>query len=156
MMKKLILAISLIVLAMPLAISSAQAEVHEVKMLNKDPDDKKRTMVFIPAMVVIKPGDTVKFIAVDGGHNTETIKKMLPDGAKKWKSKFSKDFELVLDKPGVYGYRCLPHSAMGMVGLVIVKGDGWKDNLEAVKKLKHRGKAKKIFKALWAEVDKIN
>ena len=39
-------------------------------------------MVFEPALVKVAPGDTVKFVATDKGHNAETIKGMLPDGAR--------------------------------------------------------------------------
>ena len=38
-------------------------------------------MVFEPALVKIAPGDTVKFVATNKGHNAETIKGMLPEGA---------------------------------------------------------------------------
>ena len=38
-------------------------------------------MVFEPALVKIEPGDTVKFVATNKGHNAETIKGMLPEGA---------------------------------------------------------------------------
>ncbi|MGD1869328.1 MAG: pseudoazurin [Neomegalonema sp.] len=104
------------------------AEVHEVQMLNKHPDDKKKRNVFSPALIRIQPGDTVKFISADKGHNTESMKGMIPEGASEWKSKVSKDFEITYEKPGVYGYRCTPHAALGMVGLVDVEGEGWDDN----------------------------
>ena len=45
---------------------AAAAEI-EVKMLNKGSDGG--AMVFEPALVKIAPGDTVKFIATDKGHN---------------------------------------------------------------------------------------
>ena len=41
------------------------AEV-EVKMLNKGTEG---AMVFEPALVKVEPGDTVKFVATDKGHN---------------------------------------------------------------------------------------
>ena len=42
---------------------------------------------------------------------------------------------------------------MGMIGLIVVEGDGMLDNLEEAKSAKHRGKAKKAWKALWDEAD---
>lgn len=149
------LAFSLFAFATVAIVTSAGAETHTVQMLNKDPANKKKRNVFIPAVLKIKPGDTVKFVSIDKGHNTETIKKMLPEGAKKWKSKISRDFEITYDKIGIYGYRCTPHYALGMVGLIIVDGEGWDAKLEELKKLKQSGKAKKVFKALWAEVDAL-
>lgn len=62
---------------MILAGAAAAAEI-EVKMLNKGSEGM---MVFEPLLVKVEPGDTVKFISADKGHNTETINGMLPDGA---------------------------------------------------------------------------
>src|SRR5690606_36022004 len=44
---------------------------HEVKMLNKGSDGQ--AMVFEPAFLKVKPGDTVKFVPTDKGHDAETI-----------------------------------------------------------------------------------
>ena len=95
----LILAIT----CLTLSVQPSHAATHEIKMYNKDPDNKKNRMVFVPRILKIQPGDTVKFISASKGHNSESIKGMIPAGAKKWKSKIGKDFELTLDKPGIYG-----------------------------------------------------
>ena len=95
----------------------------------------------------------MRFVSVDKGHNTESIKGMIPDGAAKWKSKISKDFEVTFETPGVYGYRCTPHYTLGMVGVVVVEGDNWDANLEAAKSVRQRGKAKKVFDAIWAAME---
>ena len=128
------------------------AETIEVKMLNKHPDDKRRRNVFIPEIIYAKPGDKIMFKSVDRGHNAETIKGMIPEGAERFKSKISKDFEVTLEKPGVYGIRCTPHYGLGMVGLIVIEGEGVAESLEAAKKIKHRGKAKKVFEKILAEV----
>ncbi len=130
--------------------------VHNVEMLNKDPEDSKRRMIFSPLIHVIEPGDTVKFLPTDKGHNTVSIKGMLPEGVEPWKSKINQEFDLTLEKPGVYGYVCQPHATMGMVGLIIVKGEGMTDNLEAAKAAKHRGRAKKVWEEIWARVEEEN
>ena len=149
-LKSALLAASLIVAA-----PSAWAETIEVKMFNKDPDNKKERMVFIPNFVVAKPGDVVKFVSVDKGHNTASGKEMIPEGAEKWKSKFSKDFELTVTQPGVYGYICTPHESMGMVGMIVVEGDGMLANLDAVKDARKKGKAKKVFEELIAKAEAL-
>lgn len=128
-------------------------EMIEVQMLNKHPENKKVRNVFYPRVVKVKPGDTVKFVSVKKGHNTESIKNMIPQGSEKWKSKLSKDFSITFEKPGIYGYRCTPHVTLGMVGLIIVEGEGMMDNLEAAKKIKQRGKAKKVWSEIWEEVE---
>lgn len=130
--------------------------LHEVLMLNKHPEDKKLRMVFHPRIVTVNPGDTVKFIATDKAHNSASVKGMIPEGVAPWNGKINQDVEVTFDKPGVYGYRCTPHAAMGMVGLVIVKGEGALDNLEEAKGVKQRGRTKKIWDDIWAEVETMD
>ena len=137
-------------------ITPSYAATHEIKMYNKDPNNKKSRMVFIPRLLKVKPGDKVKFISVNKGHNAQTIKGMIPSGAKKWKSKIGKDFELTLEVPGVYGYKCTPHYGVGMVGLIVVEGENWKSNLDQAKKVKKLGKSKKVFKEIWSELEMSN
>lgn len=129
-------------------LSPVFAETIEVKMYTKNPDNKKERNVFIPAFVTVKPGDTIKWIASDKGHNTASSKGMLPEGAEKWKSKFSKDFEITLHEPGIYGYVCSPHEGLGMVGMIVVEGEGMLSNLQQVKDAKKKGKGKKKFAEL--------
>ncbi|MEM7290767.1 MAG: pseudoazurin, partial [Pseudomonadota bacterium] len=143
-----------LLISLPLTLSAALAgEVVGAKMLNKHPENRKFRNVFHPRIIKVKRGDTVNFISVKKGHNTESIKKMIPEGAQNWKSKISKDFEVKFDKPGIYGYRCASHVTLGMVGLIIVEAEGMTENLEAARKLKHRGKAKKVWEEIWQEVD---
>lgn len=105
-------------LALLLAPATASAREHQVKMLNKGADGTP--MVFEPAYLAIKPGDTVKFIATDKGHNAETINGMVPAGAPHFKGKINEEITVRFVKPGLYGYKCWPHLGMGMVGLVKV------------------------------------
>ena len=101
-------------LASPLC---AHAKEVEVDMLNSASDGEKG---FEPALVRINPGDSVHFVAFDKGHSVESIPGMLPNGAAPFSGKISQDVVVKFDKPGVYGYRCVPHYMMGMVGLVVV------------------------------------
>lgn len=131
----------------------AETTTHEVEMLNKHPDDPRMRMVFNPRIIEAQPGDTIKFLPVDKGHNSQSTDGMLPEGAEPWKGKINEEIDVTLEQPGFYGYQCLPHYALGMVGLIIVKGDGMMDNLEAAKEVNHRGKAKAVWDDIWAEVD---
>ena len=126
---------------------------HVVESLNRHPDNKKLRNVFSPSILKIHPGDTVSFMPTDKGHNSVSIDGMLPDGAASWKGKTSREISVTLDVPGVYGYKCVPHYGVGMVGLIIVEGEGMQDNHEAARKVKQPGKAKKAFADLWDEVD---
>ena len=98
----------------------AFAETFEVQMLNKGTDGER--MVFEPAFIQAAPGDTVKFVASDKGHNAVINKGMLPDGAETFKGKINEEIEVTLDVEGVYGVICKPHFAMGMV-MTIAVGD---------------------------------
>ena len=100
-----------------LAASPAQAKEHQVKMLNKGAEGM---MLFEPAYLNVAPGDTVKFIATNKGHNAESIPGMVPDGGATFKGKINEEVVVRFNAPGLYGFKCLPHLGMGMVGLVQV------------------------------------
>ena len=124
----------------------AYAAEIEVKMLNRG---AQGVMVFEPALVKVTPGDTVKFVATDKGHNAETIKGMLPADAAPFLGKNGEDVAVTFDKPGVYGVKCLPHYGMGMVALVVV---GAPDNVDAAKSVAQPGKAKAVMADLFEKL----
>lgn len=129
-------------MAMAVAAPAAAKDV-QVKMLNKG---NGRTMVFSQEVVKIAPGDTVTFVSTDPGHNAESIAGMIPAGAAPFKGKMNQNLTVKFTKPGVYGYKCLPHYGMGMVGVIVVGNGG--TNLAAAQKVGHPGKAKQIFAGL--------
>ena len=132
-----------------LSAPAAMAEVIEVKMLNKGADGER--MVFEPAFVKANVGDVVRFVPTDKSHNVQSIKGMIPEGAEAWKGGLNKVIEVELTQEGVYGYKCLPHYALGMVGLIVV-GDA-SVNLDAAQAVRQRGKkVKKRFAALFDQV----
>lgn len=135
----------------PARVFADEPTVHEVQMLNKNPDDKSQRMIFLPDLVRAKPGDIVRFISVDKGHNSKSDKDMIPEGAEPWDGKLSKDIEVTLTKEGAYGYYCTPHRTMGMVGLILV-GDV-SGNYEQAKAVKHRGKSKKVYADIFKRAD---
>ncbi|MBY8918469.1 pseudoazurin (plasmid) [Nitratireductor sp. L1-7-SE] len=130
-------------LALGITVAPGLAAEFEIRMLNKG---EKGVMVFEPDFVRAQPGDTIKFVSVDPGHNAETIKGMLPEGAAAFRSKVSKDFSVTLTEEGVYGVKCTPHYGMGMIALIAV---GEPVNGEAAARVKHPGKAKKHFATLF-------
>lgn len=99
--------------------TAASAEVFEVQMLNKNGDDR---MVFEPGFVQAAPGDTIRFVASDKGHNAQSVDDMIPAGAEAFKGKINQEIEVTLDVEGVYAVKCNPHYAMGMV-MTIAVGD---------------------------------
>lgn len=145
-MKTMLLAAALAAGVMAIAVQGAGAAEFEVHMLNKG---EKGTMVFEPDFVQAAPGDTIRFVAVDKGHNAESIKGMMPEGAEPFKGKINEEITYTVSEEGVYGIKCTPHYGMGMVMLVAV---GKPVNLEAAKAVKNPGKAKGVFEKLWAMV----
>ena len=96
---------------------TASAKQYEVKMLNRG---SSGPMAFEPAFLQIAPGDTVTFKPSDPGHNAETIPSIIPPGATAFKGALSQPVTVSFAKPGLYAYKCSPHYAMGMVGLIQV------------------------------------
>ena len=135
------LALLISIVSLSLFSSHVIAANHQLEMLNKL---GKERMVFSKKMISIELNDDVLWKSVDKGHNVQFIG--MPDGAKKYKSKISKDASYKFEKPGIYLYQCTPHKAMGMIGIIVVGND--KSNLEAIKKVKVYGKSKKILKNL--------
>lgn len=98
----------------------ARAEVHEVRMLNRN---HTGGMVFEPDFLRVRPGDTVQFRAAHATHNAATMPELIPAGAAPFKGNINQEIAVTLDVPGTYGIQCIPHYAMAMVMLVQV-GDG--------------------------------
>lgn len=143
-MKRIVAAIAIGTAA--LFAANAGAAEFEIHMLNKG---EKGTMVFEPNFVQAAPGDTIRFVPVDKGHNAETIKGMIPEGAEPFKGKINEEFTVTLTEEGVYGVKCAPHYGMGMVALIEV---GTPQNAEAAQQVKHPGKAKTVFSELFGQM----
>src|SRR5690554_6540169 len=91
----------------------ALAADHQVKMLNMGADG---IMVFEPGFVKAAPGDTVTFVAADASHDATAV--FGPEGAELWAGAINEGLTVTLDKEGVYIYKCTPHLALGMVGVI--------------------------------------
>lgn len=86
------------------------------------------SMVFEPDFVIAQPGDTIKFVPTNTGHNVKSF--AVPKGANPFTSKLNEIFEVKLEQQGVYLYYCPPHLMMGMVGMIQV---GKAENLVEIK-----------------------
>ncbi len=95
----------------------ASAELHEVEMLNRN---ETGSMVYSPNLLRISSGDSVRFLATRPGHNAASIDGMIPEGATPFKGKINEEIEITFSIPGLYGIKCTPHFAMGMVMLIQV------------------------------------
>lgn len=87
---------------------------------------------FKPQGLAVAPGTTLRFVNRDPG-NSHTATAYHPDlygrplripqGARPWDSGFllpGEEFEVTLERPGVYDFYCLPHEMAGMVGRIVV------------------------------------
>ena len=137
-LKKITVLFSVFISIIILTSSSFAADVT-VEMLNKQGNE---SMVYSKKIVKINVGDKVLWKATNKGHNVEFIKKGVPEGVEKFKSKFNKDVEFKFDVPGIYAYWCTPHKSMGMIGFIVVGND--KSNLESIKSIRFSGKSKKL------------
>ena len=120
-------------------------------MLNAASDDANTPNVFEPAILHVEPGDSVTFLATDSGHNAASKRGMIPDGAEPWNGAIDEELTVTLTVPGIYGYICLPHYEMGMVGLIVVGNN--LDNLKSAMKVRHPGNARKVFRELLNELE---
>jgi len=126
--------------------TAVRASEHEVQMLNRG---EEGMMVFEPAYLQIAPGDTVRFVPTDPGHNAETVRGMIPDGAEPFKGRIGQEVTVTFDVEGAYGYMCLPHFAMGMVGLIVVGEDP--GNLDAAEGARVPPKARERYDGYFAQ-----
>ncbi len=130
-----------------LSTSVALAEDITIDMLNKRDDGAK--MIYSEDIARINVGDTITWLPKSKGHNVHFIA-----GPEGWelpkKSKNNKEVAITFDTPGIYLYQCTPHATMGMIAMVVVGDD--KSNLDAISKMRLRGKSKKKFKALLGDI----
>ena len=98
-------------------VGNISAAEHQVKMLSSL---KGQMMVFDPPVLTIQPGDTVKWLATNPGHNTASINEMIPEGGPAWTGQMNEELTIKFNKEGIYGYKCTPHYILGMIGLIVV------------------------------------
>jgi pseudoazurin len=139
-MKNVVVALSMMLLGLTATIGNS-AEI-EVKMLNKGSDGQK--MVFEPALIRANVGDTITFLPSDKGHMAASMKGMMADGGK-FKGKTNKPVSYEVTQDGLYGVKCTPHMANGMVAVIAVGNsfdtDGFLDGKKVSKKAKVRFEA---------------
>jgi pseudoazurin len=118
------------VLALGVMTQGASAAEHIINMLNKGADGK--AMVFEPDFVRAAVGDTIKVVPVDKGHFAVPLPKVWPKDSPEVKGKMNAELVFTVDKEGIYGLKCTPHYAMGMVAMVQV-GTAVPDDVKAMK-----------------------
>ena len=115
------------------------SEELEVEMLDKS---------YAPEILYSEVGDKIIW-PKSKGHNVEFV-----DGPDSFsmpkRSKMNKQYDIVLETPGIYYYWCTPHKGIGMIGLIVVGGDT--SNKAAIAKAKAFGKSKKKLESMLAKL----
>jgi pseudoazurin len=130
--------------------SNAFAAEHVIKMLNDD--GKGNALTFSPDFLQVAVGDTIKIEPTDPGHNAETIPEIWPKGAPQVHGELGKEVTFTVDKDGVYGIKCLPHFAFGMMALIVA---GKPVNADEVDGFQPPAMAKTRFDALKAKLEAV-
>jgi len=125
-----LLAVVLVVGSVFVSVAPASAAEYTVKM-----GSDKGMLVFEPAKLAVKPGDTVKWVVNNAPpHNVIFDAKAIPGQDKALAKSLShpkmemspgKGYDLTIpsDLPaGEYTYFCAPHRSAGMVGQLVVGG----------------------------------
>ena len=106
-----------VVAILSIIVTAVNAAEIEVQMLNKGSDGQK--MVFEPALIRANVGDTITFLPTQKGHMAASMKGMMADGGK-FKGKTNKPVSYTVTEEGLYGIKCTPHMANGMVAIIVV------------------------------------
>ena len=109
--------------------------------------------IFEPSYLKIQPGDSVRFLPTQRGHNAASIKEMSPDGYKGFLGKIDKEIVVTYDEPGFYGVKCTPHYSMGMV-MIIKVGDAKMS--DRFRNFQAPGVADRRFKSYIKRIDEEN
>lgn len=133
--------------ALTVAAGAAGAEEHVVQMLNQGPDGNR--MVFEPAVIDAEPGDTVRFVPTNKGHNAMTVDRALPDEVEGFRGGINNEVVWEVPQEGLFLVQCQPHYALGMIAL-IASGDDL-SNVEQVQDVRLPGKAAQRFEDYLAE-----
>ena len=100
------------IIAMLFCAKIGLSEELKVEMLDKS---------YAPEILYSQVGDKIIW-PKSKGHNVEFVAG--PDSVTLPKrSKMNKQYDIVLETPGIYYYWCTPHKGIGMIGLIVVGGD---------------------------------
>lgn len=124
---------------LPLGRAAAQ-DVVEITMRG-DADGSE--VWFDPVGVLIRPGQTVRWINADPGNShtstayhpsNDAHPLRIPAAAAPWNSDYllpEESFDVRFATEGVYDYFCVPHEHAGMVGRIVVADSALASSLEA-------------------------
>jgi len=92
------------------------ASEYTVKLLTQGSDGKM--MVFEPNFIKISQGDSINFVPSDSSHNAVSFS--VPSEKSSFEIPYGKATKITFHEEGVVLVKCVPHFAMGMIGVVQV------------------------------------
>ncbi|MBV1915516.1 MAG: hypothetical protein KUG72_09020 [Pseudomonadales bacterium] len=107
--------------------SIVSAAEYTIKLITANANGQM--MLMEPGYLKVEKGDTVNFVPADATHNAVSFS--IPAGAESFATPMGEPTKVVFGRDGVYIYKCVPHSTLGMVGVIQV---GKAVNLEQAKK----------------------
>ncbi len=123
----------LFTLCLLLCSGAINAKDHTVKLLTQGSDGKM--MVFEPIFIKIAKGDTVNFVPSDSSHNAKSFS--VPSEKSSFETPYGKATKITFNEEGVILVKCVPHFALGMIGVVQIG-----DNIDSAKAMASWEKAK--------------
>lgn len=107
---------------------------------------------FEPNYYWIKPGDTVRFLNSVGNHTVKTVRGIWPDGIVEVDIEHEPEYEITLNTPGVYGFKCKVHNRHGMFALIIV-GDDLEPDFSQWESARLNDVGKRVFSSLFEQFE---
>ncbi|MEM9056121.1 MAG: plastocyanin/azurin family copper-binding protein [Pseudomonadota bacterium] len=123
---------------------------HRVLMLGQQRADQPTANAFDPLIMWVNSGDRVTFVPTQPGHQSASSPGMIPAGAEPWNGNLNVAHTVTLTVPGIYGYICVPHYHMGMVGVIVVGGSF--ENIAEAREVAHPPAAAGVFERIFAQL----
>jgi pseudoazurin len=114
----------LLTLCVLLCAGFVNAKEHTVKLLTQGSGGKM--MVFEPIFIKIAVGDTINFVPSDATHNAESFS--VPSEKSSFSTPYGEATKITFSEKGVVLVKCVPHTALGMMGVIQVG-----DNVDSAK-----------------------
>ena len=108
--------LKLLILCLLLFSGIINAKEHIVNL--KTTGDNGKMMVFEPDFLKIAIGDTVNFVPSDATHNAESFS--VPSTKSTFQTPYGKATKITFNEEGVVLVKCVPHFALGMIGVIQV------------------------------------
>ncbi|WP_298850304.1 plastocyanin/azurin family copper-binding protein [uncultured Ruegeria sp.] len=128
-----------------------QAEVYDIdQLIDLSAMTPEEVYRFSPDYLWIELGDSIRFLNSTGNHTVTSLEGMWPEDADYIDIEHQPVAEIVLEKPGIYGFRCKVHGRHGMYALVVVGTP--EPNIDQIEYGKVSDVGRRIFERLFEKM----